>query len=489
MFLVPLAMAAGIIIGLFVAADLNFTTQSRAEKVNPPAEVLSMQKAFVEISEKTGPAVVYISTEQSIKVRDQYDDLFRYFFGDEYPRQYAPNAPKGREYRRAGLGTGMIIDANGYILTNYHVVKDMTKITVTLASRKSYEGEVIGVDKLRDLAVIKIDAKNLPTVVLGDSENVRVGEWVLAIGNPFGYDHTITAGIVSAKGRLFESGDEMGVKRMPNLIQTDAAINPGNSGGPLVNIYGEVIGINTAISSPLGANIGIGFAIPINEAKKSLPDMMKGKKMSEGTPWVGVSLQDIDDKLAKKFNAEGGVLIANVIPHGPGHTAGLKPGDIIVAMDGGQVKSAHDLQNTIASHRVGDAIVLKVLRKGKEIDINVKLAAWGSDGTEQAKAEEGTGKTGKSVEWLGMKIEPVSMEMSQKLELKDRTGVIVTEVKENSAADKAGIQENDIIRAVDNAEVSNFDDFQRAIKNAKPDEGVLLFLERGGNTYYKVISQ
>ena len=252
-------------------------------EVNTPIkvseEMLSLQKAFTDIAEKVGPAVVWIGTEQTIKSKNygnDFDDLFRRFFGDENPRKQ----PQQKEYKQRGLGTGIIISEDGYIITNYHVVKDVTKITVTLSTKDKYSGKVIGADKRNDVAVVKIDSKKkLPIAVLGDSDKVKVGEWVVAIGNPFGYDHTVTAGVVSAKGRMFFGEDEEGVQnRMPNLIQTDAAINPGNS-GPLVNILGEVIGINVAIYSPSGAYAGIGFAVPINSAKNVLGDLMKGKNL------------------------------------------------------------------------------------------------------------------------------------------------------------------------------------------------------------------
>lgn len=490
---------ASLIIGLIIAAGLNFTsfinaTGKNEAIVKPGSEVLSIQEAFVQVAERVGPSVVHISTEQIMKFRsfgsDEFDDFFRRFFGDESPFERPRERERQREYKQRGLGTGMIITEDGYILTNYHVVKDVTKITVSLPTKEKFSGKVIGVDKRHDLAVIKINSnKKLPTLVLGNSDKVRVGEWVIAIGNPFGYDNSVTVGVVSAKGRLFENIDEEGTKRMPNLIQTDAAINPGNSGGPLVNIYGEVIGINVAIISPSGANAGIGFAIPINEAKKSLDDLIKGKKIVSATPWIGIGLQELDEKLADKFKVKSGVLINKIDEKGPGKDAGLKIGDIVTKIDNEEVRNPDELAKTVAERRVGDKVRLTIMRDGKEKIIEVKLAPWGKKEPQAAEEieEPETKETKKT--WLGITVASITSDLVEKYKLSEKKGVVVTKIEEKSQAEEAGIEVGDVLIEIDKEKLSGVDDFEKLTKKANIKEGILLLIDRHGNTIYIVLSE
>ena len=474
-----------ILIGIFITLTVNISIKRfqaiGEEKITPSKEALSLQGSFVEISNKVGPAVVNVSTEQVLKYRYfgyDFEDFFDRFFGeDESP--FFKRKPKERIYKRQGLGTGMIITEDGYILTNYHVVKDVTKITIILSDKSKYEGKVVGVDKSHDLAVLKINVrKKLPVVILGNSDNVKVGEWAIAIGNPFGYDHTVTAGIVSAKGRLFEDVDEEGIRRIPNLIQTDAAINPGNSGGPLVNIYGEVIGINVAIVSTSGSYAGIGFAIPINDAKKFIDSTVKGKKFTSGTPWLGVRLQVLNEKLEKKFKVDSGVLITNVEEGSPAKKAGLLPGDIILQVDDKVIKTIDEILNVILSRNVGDTIKLKINRDGKELIIEVKLSSL-----------EKYDELGSKYDIFGLKVENISPEYVDKYDLSVNEGVVVVDVKEGSDAYSVDIQEGDVILEVDKSKVRNINDYYNIISKINPKEGVLMRIKRKEVTIYVVINK
>ena len=304
--------------------------------------------------------------------------MFTFFFlnDDEYyyrkPREVEKEIPKS-------LGTGMIIRADGYVLTNYHVVENVSSIEVILASKDSYPAKIVGVDKRHDIAVIKIDAKgDLPVVALGDSDSIKVGQWVISIGNPFGYENTVTVGVISAKGRIFEEGYVKGeYRRIPNIIQTDAAINPGNSGGPLLNIYGEVIGVNMAIASTSGSFAGIGFAVPVNDAKAAIGDLIKGKKVSEETPGIGVRMQRLDEGLLRKFRVSDGILVAGVDPGSPADKAGIKSGDVIVAFNGKLIDKPEALSSAISSLKVGDEAEVGVVRAGSVRTFKVKLGILG----------------------------------------------------------------------------------------------------------------
>lgn len=477
-----------ILLGVVVTLSINISIQrnqaNSEERVVPSKEALSLQNSFIEVANKVGPAVVNISTEQILKYRyysDDFDDFFKRFFNeDEY--YFFRRKSKEREFKRQGLGTGMLVTEDGYILTNYHVIKEVTKITVVLADKSKYEGKVTGIDRTHDMAVVKINAnKKLPKVILGDSNNVKVGGWVIAIGNPFGYDQTVTAGIISAKGRLFQDIDEEGLRRLPNLIQTDAAINPGNSGGPLVNIYGEVIGINVAIVSTSGSYAGIGFAIPVNEAKKVLDSLIKGKKIISGTPKLGVMIQPFDEKLKRKLNVSYGVLISRIEENTPAKKAGLMPGDIILMIDDNKIQNVEDFITEITSRTAGDKIKLKIQRDKKEFTLEVKLSQWSA---EKNKANE---KDAQQV--FGMMVDNINIEYVSKYNLSTQYGVVVTEVNEGSDAYSVDIQEGDVIQEIDKVKIRNMDDFNKVMKKVNLREGVLLLIKRGKSLVYVVISK
>ena len=392
------------------------------------------------------------------------DEFFRRFFG-------IPEEGLQRESR--ALGSGVIINDKGYILTNNHVVENGEKIKVKLEDKREYNAEIIGTDPRTDIAVIKIDAKNLPYAILGSSEKLRVGEWVAAIGSPLREDlaHTMTAGIVSAKGRNLDLGNTIG-----SYIQTDAAINPGNSGGALVNIKGELIGINTAIATDGGrGNIGIGFAIPIDLAKKIMQDLIEDGKVKRA--WVGVSLQEINDATAKANELEdvGGALVNGVVKGSPAEKAGLDFGDIIVKVDNEDVKDVGHLQYMIASKEIGDKVKLTVIRDGKEKVFKIELGEMPDDqmGIEQSKPEED------SIDAYGIKLSNITPMLAERFEIdKDEKGVLVTGTEPGN-----NFKVGDIIKRVDNKKVNSVKQFKESLKDIKK-EYFMVLVKRGETTFF-----
>ena len=357
-------------LGIYLHANLAkapapLRSSSPAGAVIPDRSTLNIENAFVKVAEGVTPAVVNIST---VGKERSPSHLFRPFGNDPFFRDFFDRFFEGfpKAKRQMSLGSGVIIDKGGYILTNNHVVKDADEITVKLANKKEYKSRVVGIDPKTDLAVIKVNAdEDLPVAVLGDSDALKVGEWALAIGNPFGLDHTVTVGVISATGR-----SDVGIATYENFIQTDASINPGNSGGPLLNIKGEVIGINTAI---IASGQGIGFAIPINMAKKVIDDLIKRGKVTRG--WLGVGIQPLTPELAKSLglSLEEGVLINRVMPKSPAEAAGLKEGDVITSVDGKKITDSRQLQRMVAELEVGRVIELGLLRDGKPLRVKLKV--------------------------------------------------------------------------------------------------------------------
>ncbi|HPG71256.1 MAG TPA: DegQ family serine endoprotease [Syntrophales bacterium] len=434
--------------------------------------------SLADLVEKLSPAVVNISTTKVVKMdgkRSPFNDMFPFdrFFGgeDEFYRRFFGDNPE-KEFRQRSLGSGFIISKDGYIFTNNHVIERADKIKVRLSTGKEYDATVKGRDPRTDLALIKIIADNsLPTVNLGDSDRLRVGDWVMAIGNPFGLDHTVTAGIVSAKGRVIGAGP------YDNFIQTDASINPGNSGGPLFNMAGEVVGINTAI---VAQGQGIGFAIPVNMAKEILEDLKAKGKVTRG--WLGVSVQDITEDLAKslKLKDRNGALVTEVFEGDPADKAGIKQGDIIVEVDGKKVKDTHELLRFVAVLPVGKKTAVKVLREGQLKELQLTVAE------REEKKELASGR-GESKDTYGMSVQDITPGMAKQLGLPSAGGVIVTRVREGSAADEGGLQPYDVILQVNRVKVSSVRDFQREISKKTADDRILLLIRRGKGTYYVAI--
>ncbi|HEX9264213.1 MAG TPA: DegQ family serine endoprotease [Candidatus Binatia bacterium] len=467
-------------IGLGISGSLDWLAPSRAVNLlGDPGNNDSRNPGglpdFVNLAKKMKPLVVNISTTQVGEGRGSPQEFGSPFGGDEDPfndfwrRFFGGPVPRGPQRQRS-LGSGFIIDSDGSILTNNHVVENATKIVVKLSDDQEYDAKVIGRDQKTDIAVIKISAKgNLPSANLGDSDKLDVGEWVVAIGNPFGLDSTVTSGIVSAKGRHIGQGP------YDNFIQTDASINPGNSGGPLINLRGEVIGINTAIFSRTGGNIGIGFAIPINLVKEVLPQLRGKGKVTRG--YLGVLIQKVTPEIAESLGMEKGygALVANVSKDGPADKAGVKVGDVIVEFDGKEVKDSGDLPIIVARTQVDKKARMKVLRDKKEVVLNVAVGELKDEEVVATAPEKGE---------LGLTVQRLTPQMAESLGLEKSEGVVVTAVEAGSAADEAGIRRGDIILEVDRKAIRNLDEYKKSIASVRKGRGVLFLVRRGDNTLF-----
>jgi serine protease Do len=411
-------------------------------------------------AESVSPSVVYISATRIIKYRSPgfgfRDPMFERFFGPD--AQDMPG-PQEREFKQPGLGTGFIVDSKGYILTNYHVVAQADELKVTLSDGRSFSAKRVGEDERTDLAMIKLegDVKELPTAKLGDSDQLQVGDWVIAIGNPFGFEHTVSTGIVSAKGRKLAAGGPY-----EYMIQTDAAINPGNSGGPLVNLRGEVVGINTAIFSATGGYQGIGFAIPINAAKEVLPYLKEGKVVERG--FLGVAGDDLTAELAQQFDYKGtkGALVNEVVPDTPAAEAGIKAGDIIVRWNDKEVESFGHLRQLVSATKPGTDAKVVIWRDGKEAALAVKVKKL----TEAEIAQEGG--------WLGMRVGPLTDEVRGRLGKKDLQGVLVTSVDPEGPAAGAGLKRGDVVLSVSRMPVKTVQEYDALMAKTTAQKGALL---------------
>jgi len=441
-----------------------------------------MGKTFSKIAEKSSPAIVGLKAEKTIADEEQSlrdwpfgdqfeDEFFDYFFRRRSPRQPSPQ-PK---FRQLAQGSGFIISSDGYILTNNHLVGKAEKIMVKLTDGREFEAKLIGTDPESDVAVVKIDANDLAFLELADSDTIEVGEWVLAIGNPFGLSHTVTAGIVSATGR---SG--VGIATYEDYIQTDAAINPGNSGGPLINLDGKVIGINTAIISQSGGNMGIGFAIPINMAKSIYDQLVESGTVDRG--FLGVSIQDLTPELAASFGLKDikGVLIPEIIEGSAAEKAGLKQGDIIVELDGQPVEKAGALQNRIAMLKPGTNVQLVVLRNENRKTITVEL---GKRPTQTQLA----GTPPEVMEQLGFSVQNLTEDIAKRFSYEVLEGVVVNSVSPGSLAELADIRPGTLIMEVNRKPVKNTEEFSKAIEEATKEGTVLLLVRDNRNTRFVVL--
>ena len=465
-----MAVLLSIIIGFI------FVSQQGCEKMKGGTEVVGFPRSFADIAQKVSPAVVNISTTTTVRIpggpfrhffgpdnQEPFGDFFKRFFGD------MPD----REMKRQSLGSGFIIDKDGYIITNNHVVAGADEIKVKLVDGREFKAKVIGRDTKTDLALIKISSffENLPVLKLGDSDKIRVGDWVIAVGNPFGLEHTVTQGIISATGRVIGSGP------YDNFLQTDAPINPGNSGGPLVNLKGEVIGINTAI---IASGQGIGFAIPSDMAKNVISQIREKGKVIRG--WIGVSVQTITPDMVEAFGLKNtnGALVAEVIPGGPADSAGIKRGDVIISFDGKTINKMSDLPFTVAETSVGKTVPVKVIRDKKELSLNVNV---------REMPEKTTASSGEAVpeEKLGITVHNITPELRSEFNIKVRSGVIIVDVSPDSAASDAGLQPGDVIMEVNRTPVDNTGEYASAIKKSGKNKPVLFLIKRGGQTFYVTI--
>ncbi len=436
-----------------------------------------MGKAFAKISEKASPAVVGIKADQTVSQKystmpnwpfgDPFDDdFFERFFGRPFPYRRSPQ----RKSHRAVQGSGFIVSADGHILTNNHLVGEAEDVKVKLADGREFEAKVIGSDPDTEVAVIKIDADNLPILELADSDTLEVGEWVIAIGNPFGLSHTVTAGIVSAKGR---SGFRLA--EYEDFIQTDAAINPGNSGGPLINLDGKVVGINTAIVTghlAYRGNIGIGFAIPINMAKFIYGQLIEGGKIVYGA--LGVIIRDLDADLAESLGLQDtkGVAIAEVIEGSAAEKAGMKRYDVVVEFNGEKVEKVNEFRSRVAMLKPGTKVEIVVVRNGKRKTLNAEL---GESSTELKTAKIPL----KAIEQLGLTVQNLTDDLAERYGYEDQEGVIVTHVEPGSEAARKGIKPGMLIMEVDQKPVRNTRDFDQAIGKAAEAGKVLLLINDG----------
>ncbi|MCM8786471.1 MAG: Do family serine endopeptidase [Candidatus Omnitrophica bacterium] len=422
-----------------------------------------LENATISVAETVGKAVVSISSVVKVRVGggwyfgypfDEFEnDPFRRFF-----EEFFGEIPY-REYKHVGLGSGVIIDPDGYILTNEHVIVGASQIKVKLADGREFDAEIKGTDPTTDLAIIKINAYHLPYAKLGDSDNLKIGEWVVAIGNPFGFaidnpEPTVTVGVISALHRDIPALARIGRRAYSDLIQTDAAINPGNSGGPLVNLNGEVIGINTAIITTTGGYQGVGFAIPINKAKQILDKLIRGEKVLYG--WLGIGIQDLNEELRSYFGTKEkeGVIIVKVEENSPAKKANLKEGDLILSFNNKIISNKRDLEKIVSSLQIGKTYPIQILRDGKQLFLDIEVAPRPY---EDSYFE--TAKIKKEIIFRGMKVKDIDLFLKQKYNIKENEGVVITNIQENSAAEKSGFMVGDVILKIENKIIKNTNDF------------------------------
>jgi serine protease Do len=477
-------IVAFFILIVILAAGVNIA------KANSSAdnEILNRSsKAFVNVVKKAQPAVVHIKVEKTTRSTSRNqggEDIFNHpffdqFFGPQY-RQQRPQQPRQREHKQRGQGSGFIISKDGFILTNNHVIEDADIIKVSLSDNREFDAKVIGADPQSDVALLKIeDPENLPVLPLGDSEALEVGEWVIAIGNPFGLSQTVTVGVVSAKGR-----SSVGINQYENFIQTDAAINPGNSGGPLINVDGEVIGINTALFSKTGGYMGIGFAIPINMAQSIENQLQKDGKVTRG--WLGVVIQDVNKELAESFGLKeaGGILISEVQEGSPADKAGIKQGDVIIRLDETVLKDVSDLRNRIALISPESEVALHIIRHGEEKNITVAIGEQPTDFGKRA----GSSKGKDSLEDFGLILQDLTKELADKLGYEKNSGVVISDIQPDSSAAAEGLKPGYLIEEVNRNKIGNLQELHAVLKQAADTKKILLRIRAGDYSRYVVLT-
>jgi serine protease Do len=492
--LLVLVAALGIIVGGGVAIPLlwNMTSagagataasaSEAVKSVEAPAEVTAiadrLSEAFRDVAKRVGPAVVAVTTSQTVSAPASPfgglpDDFFRRFFG--------PQTPEGpQKFQRRGLGSGIIVDPEGYILTNNHVVEGAQDVTVHLADGREFKAKVVGTDPPTDVGVIKITATNLPVAQLGDSDKVQVGDLVIAIGAPFGLEQTVTAGIISATGR---SG--VGITDYEQFLQTDAAINPGNSGGPLVNMHGHVIGMNTAIASQSGGYMGVGFAVPASLARDIMKQLRATGQVIRG--WLGVGIQRLTPEMAEsmKLKTDQGVLVSQIFEGGPADKAGLKTGDVIVEYEGKPVKAPYDVQKAVAATAPGTNVSLAVLRDGKRVELKATVEKRAAQPGAVSRAPGAPSR----FKDLGIEASGVTPEAAQRYGYKPGQGVLITDVENGSIADMAGLRPGMLILKVGGQQVTTVAELDDAIAKADLAKGVPMLIRSGDNQIFVLLKK
>jgi serine protease Do len=458
---------------LLIFATLLFVVAAPVPaSADPQSVIKDLDQAYMQIAQKVSPSVVRVSSTKNVAAAsdESLEPFLRRFpfFGDQFPKM-----PPHPESRQTLMGSGFIVSPDGLIMTNYHVVKDMKEIKVTLPGKQDYKAKLIGADPESDIDLIKIDAKNLPAVTWGDSSNVRVGEIVVAIGNPFGLSGTVTSGIVSATGRT-----NMGIIGYEDFIQTDAPINPGNSGGPLVNIKGEVVGINTAIATQSGGYMGVGFTIPSDSAKLVMDELLKYGKVEHGL--LGINIQDLTEPLAKSFGRSdlNGALVSQVVPGSPAEKAGIKTGDIVLDYNGKPVTGASQLKNLVGQTKPGSTAKLAVWRNKKSADINVSI------GERTTKTAMATVPAAKASNELGITVEKVPSQLTSELGLKHGVGLVIKDENPDGRGAAMGLKTGDVILEVDDNPITGFTEFNKDVTEAKKDGVIRFMIQRGPATIF-----
>lgn len=453
-----------LLIGLGISVNAShggFSSGNTAAQEPNPATTARGLPDFVALAKRLKPEVVNIST---IQTAEQPDAPNPFGQRDRF------SAPSPREqFKQRSLGSGFIIEPDGLILTNFHVVDNAETITVRLLDGRELAGKVVGKDQKTDIALVKISARDLPVAPLADSDRLEVGEWVMAIGNPFGLDNTVTSGIVSAKDR------QIGAGPYDHFIQTDASINPGNSGGPLVNLEGEVVGINTAIFSQSGGNIGIGFAIPINLVKDLLPQLKTGGKITRG--WLGVSIQGITPDLAASLGLAQakGALVSSVVQNSPADQAGIRTGDVIVGYAGKSINNASDLPFLVAGTPVGKTVSLQVFRGNQETPVTVAIGRMKEEEVIASPTEKDD---------LGLTVEQITPDIAEDLGLEQTHGVVITAVAPDGLGDEAGFQPGDIVREINRQPVRNLSDYRNIMASGTQSKSILFLVQREDSTIF-----
>jgi serine protease Do len=484
-----LILAVGVFVGLILSSHLDITSQlpAKSKVSSKSVDILTqLSDAQSEVAALATPSVVNISTTRLIKTRDEMpldlfeDPFFRRFFGDQIPH---PNLPK--EHKEQSLGSGVIVSEDGYIVTNNHVIEKAQEIKVLLSNKKDYNAKLIGADPKTDIAVIKIDVKGLTALPWGDSNKLKVGEIVFAIGNPFGLNQTVTMGMISAVGRA-----NVGIADYEDFIQTDAAINPGNSGGALINARGELIGINTAILSRTGGYQGIGFAVPSSMAKQVMDSLLKYKKVVRG--WLGVSIQEVTSDLAEEFGVKDlkGSLVSGVMKGSPAEKAGIKQGDVILQYNGRLVEDTGHLRNMVSQTPIDTTVKVKLLRNKKEVVVDVvivelpkKLAEASSQENESQESNEE-----ESSALAGLVVRELTPDLARRFGFEaNEKGVVVVKIETGSKLFEAGIRPGDILLQINQKNIASLEDYKKVAPKIKAKERLLLLLRRKGQDLFVTV--